>query len=78
VETLEFPQEPKIHWGLGISVQLWCKNQLIIDEKIHPDSGEEYPPGWWNGKPFHDPALALTRSKRAVLASVGCVFAAKP
>ncbi len=78
VESRDFPEEPKIHWGLGISVHPWFKNQLIVDWKIHPKSGEEYSPDWWDGKPFRDPASAATKSKHAVIAGVGCIFAAKP
>lgn len=78
VQTALLTPEAKIHWGLGISVHLWFKNQLIIDWKIHPESGEDYAPDWWDGKPFRDPGAAATESKRAVLVSVGCVFAAKP
>ena len=77
VEFKDLPEEPVIHWGLGISVQLWFKNQLIVGEKITGPGGERVP-DWWRGEAFHDDDTPWTESKRAVISSVGCVYEAKP
>lgn len=77
VESKTLEPERAIHWGLGISVNVRFINQSIIDWKIQPESGEGYPPGWWDGKPFIYKDAA-TESKRIFFASVGCRYAAKP
>ncbi len=68
------PEQP-IHYGLGISVRVWFKNQFFVNKLCKPEGeGPWQPVADWDGKPWINKDKA-EQVKAGFLMSVGAQFA---
>ena len=78
VESRDFPEEPKIHWGLGISVHPGSRTSSSSTGRSTRRAARNTLPTGGTESRFAIRPCAATKSKHAVIAGVGCIFAAKP